>query len=662
METAKGKTREQSINKLADSIDRYEKYSHPHTHLMAELAALLARRLGLTQNDIRSITEAALLHDIGLQAMAPPYYLRDSPLTFEERMDLWRHPIIGEQQMAKHDATRHAQLLVRWHHEWWNGTGYPDMLAFEDIPIGARILRAVELYSALVSDRPYRAALDANKALETLKASAGVECDPYIVKALVALIEEMLAPVSEPEAATVEESPSIISEQPKLSASEPIDSSVTAETSGVESTLPPDSMIPEPNGPRAGIEAETSEPDQEQSIATPSGVSTIESTFVTSNLAQAEENASNESEPATESAPVTFESELMPEKIAETAVAEQAHPATEESRSPVELLLKRAKDFGEDEATWRGWGGSRYNRKLLLGFEASVLRQIEFRTIAMPFCASSRLDWYLKAWGKYISINDPRAWASMIARATVEAKEPLGEDTIVRILDDVYVPRARLANAELRRWFSETDAWWMDNLRHNIESLDDEVLRAQAIMLGIQTGDYALSFNEETRELRQPLTTVFWRLAGRAVAGHAGHLNNRAYNMPVEDFIKRSRVDLLYLNLPAAHAERAGEDARSDWRECWVQGRAVESADDLIKIAVVPQSKQSFLACVDRLLKAGLHIRQWAIEFQEIGIASASDIAEVIQEYRPVRATYSKDVTEVAGGLRNYIIVAEKVS
>jgi len=102
---------------------------------MAELAAHLARRFGLAPPDVDAITEAAMLHDIGLYTMTPAYHAFPRPLSFEARLDLWRHPVIGEQQMAKRDAMRHAQLRVRWHHEWWNGSGYPDMLAFEDIPV-----------------------------------------------------------------------------------------------------------------------------------------------------------------------------------------------------------------------------------------------------------------------------------------------------------------------------------------------------------------------------------------------------------------------------------------------------------------------------------------------------------------------------------------------
>ncbi|HKS39121.1 MAG TPA: hypothetical protein VJX74_00800, partial [Blastocatellia bacterium] len=297
-----------------------------------------------------------------------------------------------------------------------------------------------------------------------------------------------------------------------------------------------------------------------------------------------------------------------------------------------------------------------------LGFEASVLRQIEFRSIAIPFCGWTRLDLYLKTWGKIILANDPRAWAETVARATVESKVSLNEENIARVLEDVYVPGARLMNPELRNWFSETDAWWMDNLRRNIEALGDESLRAQAMMLGLMTGDYALSFNDETRELRRPLTTVFWRLAGRAFTGPTGHPHNRSYSLPAEDFIRRVRADLLYLNLPAIHAAQAGADARSEWRESWVRSATSVQSDNMVELTTTPQSKNAYLTSIDNLLRAASNIRVWAIEYQEIGLATAAEVAELVKEHRPVRATYSKDLTEVIGGLRNYIIVAEKTA
>jgi hypothetical protein len=327
----------------------------------------------------------------------------------------------------------------------------------------------------------------------------------------------------------------------------------------------------------------------------------------------------------------------------------------------VEVLISRGKEFAiEDAPEWRNWGRTRYNRKSLLGFEISVLGQIDFRSIAIALAGGAKMEWYLKAWGKHILSNDPRAWASVSSRAMIESRLQLGEETISKLLADLYVPRARLSNPRLRNWFNETDAWWMDNLRLGVEHIEDDALRAQALYIGLQTGDYALSFDESARELRRPLTTVFWRLAGRFIPGPTGQPGSRSFNLPVDEFAAQARADLFYLNLPAAHAEISGSESRSEWRESWINPGEASAQESALKILSVPQSKQTYLAMIDRILRSAAHIRKWAIECQEAGMASAHDISELIKDHRPVRATYSKDLTEVAGGLKNYVIVAER--
>ena len=684
METAKGKTREETITRLAERIDRFEKYSQSHARVMAELSARLARRLGLGQSDINSIAEAAFLHDIGLYAMNPAYHASPGPLSFDERMDLWRHSIIGEQQMAKRDATRHAQLLVRWHHEWWNGSGYPDMLAFEDIPIGARILRAVELYSALTSDRPYRKALAEDQALATLAASAGIECDPYVVKALLALLDDLreaakseaakneattseVAPAREPEIEQplrdAEADTWVAGHSPaaRSSASDPeqqIDNQSSFDNQNpLDSQNPLDDLNPLDNQssfdnlPRT-IEAEPPSAQSSEFQSAPSSTDQAQEPV----LEDEHQRASDQPKPPE---PEDHERGLRHPSRS----GEQVSLPSIETLGSVESLISRAKakdSEAEDTAEWREWAGTKYNERSLFGFEASVLRQIEFRSIAIPLCGRARLDWYLKIWGKLVLSNDPRAWAAASARAMVEARNHLDEEQISRLLEDIYVPGVKLSNPHLRQWFSEMDSWWMDNLRRNVERLEDETMRAHALVLGMQTGDYALSFTEATRELRRPLTTIFWRLAGRTPAGAKGHPHNRSYNQPADEFIKRARADLLYLTLPPAHSEMAGDEARSQWREAWVRGADGQTGDELLSLMTAPQSKRAYLAMADRLLGAAAHIKTWAIGYQEVGLVSARDISELIKEHRPVQATYSKDLTEVAGGLRSYIIVAEK--
>jgi hypothetical protein len=106
---------------------------------------------------------------------------------------LWRHPILGEQAAGELKLPRHSQLLIRWHHEWWNGGGYPDGLAGKAIPLGARILRAVDSYFALISDRPHRGRFDRIEAEQIIADLAGIEFDPQVVKLLLLVLAEEAA-------------------------------------------------------------------------------------------------------------------------------------------------------------------------------------------------------------------------------------------------------------------------------------------------------------------------------------------------------------------------------------------------------------------------------------------------------------------------------------
>ncbi|HKC62731.1 MAG TPA: HD domain-containing phosphohydrolase, partial [Pyrinomonadaceae bacterium] len=119
--------------------------------------------------------------------MERDYIKRKGALTEEERLDLARHPVIGEQEAARAGADRGAQLLVRWHQEWWNGTGYPDALRREQIPLAARILRVADCYAALTDARPYRPAYTEEEARKHLQEWAGLEFDPRVVRAFLSM-------------------------------------------------------------------------------------------------------------------------------------------------------------------------------------------------------------------------------------------------------------------------------------------------------------------------------------------------------------------------------------------------------------------------------------------------------------------------------------------
>lgn len=172
---------------LAKTADRFEQYDNPHAQRIAVIADELALVFHLARHDRGSLQAAALLHDLGEVAMERDYIQAARPLTFEERLDLARHPVIGEREASRVGADRAAQLLVRWHHEWWNGAGYPDALRREEIPLAARILRVADAYAALTDARPFRAAFTEAEARRELADRAGIEFDPAVVNVLLSI-------------------------------------------------------------------------------------------------------------------------------------------------------------------------------------------------------------------------------------------------------------------------------------------------------------------------------------------------------------------------------------------------------------------------------------------------------------------------------------------
>lgn len=175
------------FSSLSARADEFEGYANPHASRIGAIADQLAKSFHLGARDRFSLRLAALAHDLGEVAMDRDYLRRPGMLSEDERIDLARHPLLSEREAAASGADRGAQLLVRWHHEWWNGNGYPDGLRFEQIPLGARILRVADAYASLTDARPFRKAYSERQAREHLLEWTGLEFDPRVVKALLAL-------------------------------------------------------------------------------------------------------------------------------------------------------------------------------------------------------------------------------------------------------------------------------------------------------------------------------------------------------------------------------------------------------------------------------------------------------------------------------------------
>ena len=172
---------------IASQIDDFERYNGPHAARIASIAGRLAEALNMSARDRSLLHQAALLHDIGEMAMNREYIGSTRGLATSELLDLRRHPVIGEQEIARLGLPRGVQLIVRWHHEWWNGGGYPDCVEGEQIPLAARILRVADSFAAMTASRSFRPAMPESEAKKYLTEWAAIEFDPAVVKAFLDL-------------------------------------------------------------------------------------------------------------------------------------------------------------------------------------------------------------------------------------------------------------------------------------------------------------------------------------------------------------------------------------------------------------------------------------------------------------------------------------------
>jgi hypothetical protein len=298
-----------------------------------------------------------------------------------------------------------------------------------------------------------------------------------------------------------------------------------------------------------------------------------------------------------------------------------------------------------------------------LAFELGVLRRLKFKSVSLAFAGEPDLGIYLKRWGARVAANDLAKWAATKATAFIENnQEQLTEEEVATVLEDAYVPRHKLYNPALRKWFNETDAWWFDNVRENSEKLESPAVRALALSLGMMVGDYALSFDEETREFRQPLSQVYRRIWNAQAAPVNNSQLNTSDNREAREFIAEQKTNLLFLRLPrirSAHEPR--RTSLSAWREEWVRG-GDGFWDELEKaragrLGTSVATKQQYLRFIEDLLQVALHLPAWAIAHAEDGFISTNDLVETINRVRKVETIYTKDFSELTG-LRATIITA----
>jgi HD-GYP domain-containing protein (c-di-GMP phosphodiesterase class II) len=176
---------------LGDVIETDDAYTGSHSRDVVELAVEVGRRMGLGPDSLRDLEFGALLHDVGKIAVPKKIINKPGKLSVEEWAIMKRHTIEGQRMLENvGGALARVGVIVRASHEDYDGTGYPDRLAGDAIPIEARIVSACDAFSAMTTDRSYRAAMPLDAAVTELKRCAGMQFDPEVVATLVAVLEE----------------------------------------------------------------------------------------------------------------------------------------------------------------------------------------------------------------------------------------------------------------------------------------------------------------------------------------------------------------------------------------------------------------------------------------------------------------------------------------
>jgi len=177
-----------TVEALANALEARDEYTSSHARWITDSALRVGADLGLDGDALKRLELSALFHDIGKIGIPNSVLLKPGPLTKDERTLIETHPELGEKILAPIDQLGDVCSIVRACHERWDGGGYPDRLAGDEIPLEARIIFACDAFHAMTTDRPYRAALPADESLRRLQKAAGSQFDPTVVEVCLRLL------------------------------------------------------------------------------------------------------------------------------------------------------------------------------------------------------------------------------------------------------------------------------------------------------------------------------------------------------------------------------------------------------------------------------------------------------------------------------------------
>ncbi|MGF7186087.1 HD-GYP domain-containing protein (c-di-GMP phosphodiesterase class II) [Desulfitispora alkaliphila] len=171
------------IEALVRTLEAKDEYTCGHSERVAEYAIKIAKHINLAEEEINNIRLAASLHDLGKIGIKDDILNKNGPLTQEEFNTIKLHPNIGAKILQPIAPVKQLIPYIQHHHERYNGTGYPDGLSGDEIPLGAKIIAIADTYDAMTSDRPYRKALSEEVALKEIEKNSGTQFDPKLVEA-----------------------------------------------------------------------------------------------------------------------------------------------------------------------------------------------------------------------------------------------------------------------------------------------------------------------------------------------------------------------------------------------------------------------------------------------------------------------------------------------
>jgi cyclic di-GMP phosphodiesterase len=178
------------VRVLSETLENKDPFTHGHSSRVNYYSNLLAQKLDLTQTELRDLQVGAYLHDIGKLGVDTKIIYKEGSFTRQELLMMRRHPEIGVDLVTPIGLSQGVVSIIRHHHEYYDGSGYPDGLKGDSIPLLTRIVSTSETFDAMVTDRPYRKALPIDSIVAELKRCAGTQFDPYLVKLLLEIIEE----------------------------------------------------------------------------------------------------------------------------------------------------------------------------------------------------------------------------------------------------------------------------------------------------------------------------------------------------------------------------------------------------------------------------------------------------------------------------------------